>query len=268
MERAVAVAVVVCGVIGALAGCGTQNGGGNGWGGGNPMGGDASAPGADATPGDDAGSLIGDASGDGASCGVHCSSDLHDVLDCNGHLVKSCPTDQGCAPGGACVPACDSANANKSTFGCEYYAVDPDIIPVVQGACFATFVANTWGSPVTIQAEWNGMQLDVAGAARIPQGTGQSLTYQPLPNGTLPPGQVAILFLDRFGVGESTAPAFDCPTGITPAITSQDAALHGTGIGNAFHMTTDRPVAAYDIYPYGGGQTAATSATLLVPTSA
>jgi hypothetical protein len=39
-------------------------------------------------------------------------------------------------------------------------------------------------------------------------------------------------------------------------------------MAQAFHISTDRPVVAYDIYPYGGGVSAIASATLLIPTSA
>ena len=46
----------------------------------------------------------------------------------------------------------------------------------------------------------------------------------------------------------------DCPAGITPGVTSVDAAMHGTAIGKAFHITTTAPVVAYDIFPYGGGR--------------
>jgi hypothetical protein len=46
-----------------------------------------------------------------------------------------------------------------------------------------------------------------------------------------------------------------------------DAAQYGTGVGKAFHIQTDSPVTAYDIYPYGGGISAVTSASLLLPTS-
>src|SRR6185295_15289969 len=51
-------------------------------------------------------------------------------------------------------------------------------------------------------------------------------------------------------------------------INTVDTAVHGTGIGKAFHLTSTAPVVAYDILPFGGGQSAATSATLLIPTSA
>src|SRR5439155_75218 len=63
-------------------------------------------------------------------------------------------------------------------------------------------------------------------------------------------------------------PNTPCPTGITPAYTTADAAVHGTGLGKAFHITTSAPVVAYDIYPYGGGTSAVTGAMLLLPRSA
>jgi len=59
-----------------------------------------------------------------------------------------------------------------------------------------------------------------------------------------------------------------CPAGITTGYSAGDAAVHGTALGHAFHITTTAPVVAYDIFPYGGGASAITSATLLLPTSA
>src|SRR5262245_8841003 len=55
---------------------------------------------------------------DGAPCPIHCSDDLHQILDCNDKVVQSCPSDKGCDPGGTCVAACDSAVANKTSVGC------------------------------------------------------------------------------------------------------------------------------------------------------
>jgi hypothetical protein len=199
--------------------------------------------------------------GGGITGCTKCSSDLHAILDCDGNVLEVCPEDQGCGATG-CVPACQSALENKSSIGCDYYSVDPDIISVGAGACFAAYIANTWGSPVTIQVERAGQTFDVSQFARIPSGSGQAITYAPLPNGELPPGEVAILFLARFG-----ASLTDCPAGVTPAVTVEDAAVHGTGLGAAFRITTDAPTVAYDIFPYGGGQSAATSATLLLPTT-
>ncbi|MBI5537676.1 MAG: IgGFc-binding protein [Deltaproteobacteria bacterium] len=212
-------------------------------------------------PGGSGGSYIDlDASGDSSSCDQHCSNDLHSILDCNNVVVKKCPDDQGCGKGG-CVPACDAAKANKSTIGCDYYSVDPDIISEGAGACFAAYIANTWSSPVKLTLERGGQTYDAANFARVPSGSGKNLSYAPLPNGEIPPGEVAILFLARFG-----STLVDCP--VPPAYTVGDGAIHGTGRGSAFHITSSAPVVAYDIFPYGGGQVAATSATLLLPTTA
>jgi hypothetical protein len=200
---------------------------------------------------------------DARQCGPVCSADLHEVLDCDGDVVDLCPDDMGCSTQGTCVPACQAADEGKTTIGCDYYAISPDVIPEGQGGCLAAFIANTWNAPVTITVERAGVDLPLAGFARIPSGSGQTLTYAPLEDGQLQPGQVAILFLARYG-----GVLNNCPAGVTPAYTTSDAAVHGTGYGEAFHITTSRPVVAYDIYPYGGGDSAATSATLLVPTSA
>jgi len=202
---------------------------------------------------------------DGCS-GVHCASDLHSLVDCNGNVVMTCPGDQGCS-GTSCVTACTSASDNKSTFGCDYYVVGPDILFDGAGACFAAFVVNTWTTPVSVAVDFEGQPLDATKFAYIPSGNGGAITYAPLKNGEIPPGQVAILFLNRFGFNPLGL-VTDCPAGVTPAITSKDTAPHGTTVGSAFHIATSAPVVAYDIYPYGGGQSAFTSATLLMPTSA
>lgn len=196
-----------------------------------------------------------------SDCETRCSSDLHSVIDCDGNVLETCPPELGCGADG-CVPACESATQNKSSIGCDYYSVAPDVIPDGAGACFAAFIANTWGSPLSISVERAGQTYDVSQFARIPSGSGQSLTYAPLPGNMLPAGEVAILFLARFGTTLTS-----CPAGVTPALTTSDAAVHGTGFGDAFHITTSAPVVAYDVFPFGGGQSAATSATLLLPTS-
>ena len=104
--------VVILGVLGA-GGCGSSKNDGFSADDGGLFG--------DGSSGDDAGLF-----GDGGTCrGLHCSSDLHSVIDCDGNVVTACPPDQGCA-GTACVAACDSAKANKSTFGCDYFVATPD----------------------------------------------------------------------------------------------------------------------------------------------
>ncbi|EYF08152.1 IgGFc-binding protein [Chondromyces apiculatus] len=204
----------------------------------------------------------GPGSGGNSGCTTQtCSSDLHQILDCDGNLIEECPPTQGCGETG-CVEACESARQNKSSIGCDYYAVAPDMIFEAVGACFAAFVANTWTTPVSIAVERDGQSFDLSQFARIPSGNGQGLTYAPLPNGQLPPGEVAILFLARYGNVLT-----NCPNGVTPAFTANYASVSGTGMGAAFHLTTSAPVVAYTIFPYGGGASAATSASLLLPTT-
>jgi hypothetical protein len=251
MKRSVLFALAAAGVYAASMSCSSNP---------DPTGFEGSSSGASGALGD-GGPLFG---GDGGPLSTErqCSSDLHQVLDGDGKVIKTCPLEQGCA-NGDCVAACDSAKANKSTIGCDYFAVAPDVITEGQGACFAAFIANTWGSAVKLTADRAGVPLNIAGMARIPAGSGQAITYKPLTNDEIPPGEVAILFLSRSG-GLLTS----CPAGVTPGYTSGLASVTGTGLGEGFHITASAPVVAYDIYPYGGGASAATSATLLLPTSA
>jgi hypothetical protein len=202
--------------------------------------------------------------GVGGGCGsIHCSADLHQVLDCNENVIKTCPDDQGCAPGGECVAPCDSAAANASTIGCDFYSVVPGPEYETRGSCFAALLANTWTTPITIEASHAGVPLDIAQIARTPEGSGQAITYSPLPNNELLPGKIAILFLSAYPSGDIFY--VGCPAGVSAGV-QFDPAVDKTGIGNAFQIRTSAPVVAYDIYPYGGAASFVSSATLLVPT--
>ena len=203
----------------------------------------------------DSGPSLGGKDASSTLCTI-CSSDLHAVLDCDGNVTTACPPDQGCTPEGKCVPACEAARANKSTVGCDYF----DMAPVDFGgsrSCFAAFIANTWGAPVSITVDRAGKTYPVSSFAYVPQGSGTSLTYAPL-TGDLPAGGIAILFLSDSSAGTS------CPK----AAAVMNASFTGTAIGASFHISTSAPVVGYDIFPYGGGSSAISSATLLLPTSA
>ena len=165
-------------------------------------------------------------------------------------------------------PSCDAALTNKSSVGCEYYAVMPDTADVSgSGGCFAAFVTNASQQAVKIAVDRGGKQYDMSKSAFVPVGTGRTITFNPLPGDMLPPGEVAILFLARIKIASSPE-SVDCPSGVVPADTSRDATVFGSGFGQAFHITTSAPVVAYDEFPYGGGASAIASATLLLPTSA
>lgn len=204
-------------------------------------------------------------SGAGGGCSSRCSADLHSILDCNGAVVGTCPDNQGCGADGACVDPCAAAEANQSTVGCEFFSVIPAPEISTRGSCFAAFLANTWKTPITLTAEYAGQPLDLSGMARTLVGSGASVQYQPLTNGQLGPGELAVLFLSASaGGGVFYQP---CPAGVTPGVLL-DTAIDGTALGSAFRITTTAPVVAYDIYPYGGAQSHVTSATLLIPAAA
>jgi hypothetical protein len=201
-------------------------------------------------------------SGESGASTCTCSRDLHTVIGCGAPV--QCGDAEGCAAG-RCVPACEAAAAEQSSVGCDYFSFNPDVLSEQVGDCFAAFIANTWGSDVTLSVTYDGQALtNLSDFARISTGTGKQLGYQALQGSgnVLPAGQVAILFL----ASQPGAHA-ECPAGVKPAVPI-DAAMHGTGKTKAFHIAADRPVTAYDIYPYGGGATAVTAATLLLPTSA
>jgi hypothetical protein len=245
--------------------CGQQTS--NGFGNQTDDGGGGSSGGGSSGGGDDAPAFGGDSSG-GPTCDTHCSSDLHTVIDCNNHVVTTCPPDKGCGPGGTCVAACQSADANKSTIGCDYYSVDPGTDGEANGSCFAAYIANTWGSAVSIKIDYAGQSVDAAPYAFIPSGQGASITYMPLPSGQLPTGQLAIVFLaDATAVTNPVLPTH-CPAGTQAFYTTAEASSEFTNVVHAFRLTTSAPVVAYDIFPYGGSLSYISSATLLIPTSA
>lgn len=188
------------------------------------------------------------------------------VESCDGQ-VKACAPDQLCS-NGECMNGCAAAEANHASIGCDYYAVDMDAAQgPPQDACFTVFVANTSRGQAHIDVDWGGQGINLAQFAKLPNGSGTSLTYAPYdPSAGLAPGQVAILFLAYApGGGGPLMSNVACPV---PAAIGTDAQISGNGIGKAFHIVTDMPVVAYQMLPYGGGKAAATGASLLLPTSA
>ena len=214
------------------------------------------------------GSFAGPSSGPGGNCKTHCSSDLHSVVDCNGNVVKTCPMDQGCAPTRLRRALVQSAKENKSSVGLRVLHASSPTSSAAAPARASPRTSPTPGtrrSPSTSSCGGHGARPSPS--CTSPSGSGQNITYTPLAGGhdpgrrgrdPLPLARAGRRHrLDRVPARASRPPS-PRPT----------PAMHGTGIGNAFHITTTAPVVAYDIFPYGGGPSAMTSATLLLPTSA
>jgi hypothetical protein len=176
--------------------------------------------------------------------------------------------DAGVVFDGTSGSSCGTAIQNKSSIGCDYYSIVPAAFnTLADGNCFAAYIANTSSNDAAIEVTYDGQTLNLAGMARIPSGSGSNITYAPLPNGKLPAGQMAILFLMNHG-NSSVYNWVSCPAGVSPGVTSTSTASTDTTILKAFHITTSEPVIAYDTFPYGGASAYMTSSTLLVPTSA
>ena len=205
------------------------------------------------------GSIFND--GGAVQCDDMCSSDLTAIVDCYGVVKATCPVDKGCYDAHCDKDPCEAAALSKSSYGCDFWAVKTGLIEEADGACFAAYVSNTWASPVKINVEYDGQALDVATFAYIPKGQGPTLVYEPYDAALgLGVGETAVLFLARKELGALV----DCPK---PAAVAVEVGVSNTGRGKAFHITTDKPVAAHQVLPYGGGPAAFTSATLLLPTS-
>jgi hypothetical protein len=149
---------------------------------------------------------------------------------------------------------------------------------VVPGACFALFVVNPGNQPTQLTLTHGSTALPLGKAARLPHGSGRNLTWLPLsdgaagaPGSVIPPHEVAVVFVAQ-DPGQVFAP---CPPVVVPALRAAAHLSLGladgapkSGLGDAFHLTSDHPVIAYQVYPYGGGSSAVTSATLLWPEEA
>ncbi len=201
---------------------------------------------------------------DGGSC-AQCSADRSSVIDCSGAVVEACAQGTECA-GGRCATPCEAAAVNRSNVGCDYRPVYMDADGVASGGCFAAFVANTRDHAVRLELEFDGNTFDLSKHAAIPRGSGPTLTYEPYDAAAgLPAGEVAILFLAYDEAAKRGArPALPCP--LPAAVVT--AQVHNTSYGKAFRISSDSPVVAYQMLPYGGGRAAVTGATLLLPTSA
>jgi hypothetical protein len=193
--------------------------------------------------------------------GATCTPDLRAVVNGAGQLIRECPSDQGCA-NGECIAACDAAAQSNGSIGCEFWAPTPpfeDQRPL----CHALFLANTWTRPAKLRLTYGGEEFEVALFARIPRGKGANVAYEPLPDGLLPPNEVAVIFLSDGGANN---PSLNCPA---PVAVVGSTFIRDAARGAAFHVYSDTPVSAHHILPYGAGHFPAnyTSASLLLPTT-
>lgn len=252
----------------AGAACAPGNTDDSGDGGSDSTGANNGSPGA--TTGMGGGFLATGTGGGGLSFG--CSADLHFVVDGQGNVIQECPPDQGCS-GGQCVPACTAAADSQGNVGCDFTVATPYFFAGASGfgaippPCFAVFLANNWGKDTIVSVSRGGVTYDVTQFGRIATSAPNTAAWAPVPATGIPPGQVAVLFLSQDPVSNNGGSPLTCP--VPPAINQTGgSAVVDTGLGTAWRITTDTPVSAYDILPYGGASSFLPSAELILPTTA
>lgn len=62
--------------------------------------------------------------------------------------------EEGKGGGGTPLSCKGLTEGTKSSAGCDYYAVTPDVIMDGSGACHAAFIVNTYSEPVTVNVEY------------------------------------------------------------------------------------------------------------------
>ena len=137
--------------------------------------------------------------------------------------------------------ACSAAKTDPRSVGCDYFATSMDVFE--HGDCFAAYVVNASPTAAHIAVRYDGTDLPAESFTRIPAGSAATLSAYD-PSLGLPPGGAAVLFL---GGGSGDPPL--CPVASAVPISS----FADTGIFKSFEITTDVPVVAYQINPYGGG---------------
>ena len=209
---------------------------------------------------------------DGSACGDRCSDDLQSIVHCNGDVATACPALQQCATVDqttlGCRARCDVAADDRTSEGCAFFLATPPRI-AADGAggpfCHAVFLVNPLTTPIHVDGAAV-VKVIETGNVLAPQPFGQSfyrvvnhgtgVTYEPLTDQMLPGGEVGILALTGGYAGKDA-----CPTGMTTVL----QAYRGNVYIESLTVTTDAPVAAFDIYPYGGAQSYVTSSSLLLP---
>jgi hypothetical protein len=166
------------------------------------------------------------------------------------------------------IEDCETAAKAAGNVGCTFYSVPfGHSYAGFRGGCHAMFVVNQGRQPVKLRLDKGGAAIPLGPLARLPRGGGLGLTFLPYDEAAgLAGGDVAILFL-RAGGEDATIQGRVCPAGVTPFERGAFPEQAETSFrSQAFRLLADRPVAAYQMFPYGGAGTHVASATLLLPT--
>lgn len=184
------------------------------------------------------------------------------------------PTGDLGKPGDKVDPAstpCGAAAQAKGYAGCDFRVAPSPVKGMISDAapCYAVFLTNVAKTPAKITVSLDGKSFDATKFGRkVPTGAVDPISWPALDASGLEPGAMAVLFLSHQPGAQSTM--FDpvtCP--VTPAV--EDASGQPKlvpGRAQTFRITTDQPVVAYDMMPFGGARSYAPSAQIVLPASA
>ncbi len=264
MRRVVGLSLIAMMILCWQLSCSAGNDGDDGTGA-SSSGTGASSSGTGASSSGTGGDLNLDAGNPDATESFGCSADLQYVIDGNGVILETCWPDLGCS-GGVCVPPCQAAAESQGNVSCSFMVATPHFYVGIAPPCFAVFVANNWPKDAQITIERGGQSYDVTQWGRIPDNVNPAGSWPTVPAAGVPPSQVAVLFLSQDPSSVNGTP-LTCP--VNPAVnTAGGSAVANSGIGQAWKITSDIPLSAYDILPYGGASSYLPSAELMLPTTA
>ena len=183
--------------------------------------------------------------------------------DCNSNIVEKCTADgteyaevQECGAdmkpdicyAGDCVNACKQAESQNSYAGCQFFAADLDNAAIddmsnASAQQFAVVVANPQRVPVEVSVEQNAAAF------------GQKVKAQLVEKKLVPPGDLEVFKLPRREVDGSSALGIN--DGTHSAVTS-----------NAYRVTSNYPISAYQFNPLENVHVFSNDASLLLPVAA
>jgi hypothetical protein len=142
--------------------------------------------------------------------------------------------------------SCEASVARKSPLGCEY------VVFTVRRfhqdwACQALIVSNPGSDPARLTLEREGKPIDFAMSARLITAAGRDPGYQPVVDGTVPPGASVVIALVQGNPNDTGLSR--CPF---PAIV-QDVAVgvDSDETASAFHLVSSAPVLVTQHTGYG-----------------
>jgi hypothetical protein len=198
-----------------------------------------------------------------------------DAGDADGAGDGSSPIAEPVPPGILSDLTCAEVKGQPANAGCSFFALQMTSSEAWDGACFAMALVNPTTRPAKLKIEREGTMFSLAKIARVPKGAGRQLTYEPFDeNAGLAPGGVVIVFLAHDRTTTSLAKVADAFCPVPPALEqSAHVGLDSiksrfAAVGRAFHLSSDRPVVAYQFYPFGGARLGQGSASLLLPEEA